>query len=582
MAALSAAVFAVGFGYATACTTLVVGKAASSDGSVMLTQSDDGENNADARLCFVPAKDFPAGSLHAIYYDTEDFPRYVGYDRGDCYFPQQGEKPQTPIGYIPEEEHTYAYFDSTYGLVNEHGVGIGESTCSGVFGTKAQGFGGQALLSIDALTRLALQRTKTSREAVKLMGRLAEKHGFYGSDSFEGSAESLMVGDADEAFIFHILPDPTGTSAIWVARRVPDDEVGVVANMFVIREVDFNDSHSFLYSGSMVTVAEEKGWWRPGQPLDFTRMYSDGEYAHKYYSGRRVWGAYRLFGVPLPSNYTDLRYNAVYPVTAKPAESVEVRALMAVYRDYYDDTEFDMRQGLAAGPWGNPDRWSTRSSVPGNWERSIGLFRTTSVHIVQCKRHGQGAVLWYAPHSAGASVFLPIFARATAVPSAYKIADPNALSRDSAYWAHRYVFNIAKIRYDRAINDVRKVQAALEAEGVAMVLRLDNTSGAVGAAEFDRASDELAANIMKTYWELPDQLVFKYADGFLNDGKPLGYPDWWLKQVGYERGPPAVPHECPDDVVEKCTGACPVKGFAACAKACVDVCATSETPLVHI
>lgn len=566
--------FAAGVGFASACTTLVVGKDASSDGSVMVTHSDDGESNGDPRLCAVPSRDFPAGSLHAIYYDTEEFPRYVGYDRGDCYFPKDGEKIQEPIGHIPEVEHTYAFFESTYGLVNEHGVGIGESTCSGVFGTKAVGYGGKALLSIDALTRIALGRANTSRQAVQIMGRLAEKHGFYGSDSFEGSGESLMVGDADEGFIFHILPDPTGTSAIWVAQRVPDDEVGVVANMFVIREVALHDTRNFLYSDSMVQVAKEKGWWQQGQPLDFTRIYSDGEYAHKYYSGRRVWGAFRLFGVPLPTNYTDLRYDAVYPVTAKPATAVEVRDLMAIYRDYYDGTEFDLSKGLAAGPYGNPDRWSTwMTSLQGSWERSIGLFRTTSINIVQCKRYGQGTVMWYAPHSAGASVFLPVFARSTAVPASYKTADPNTLSRESAYWAHRYVFNVAKIRYDMAIKDVRKVQWELEDEGVSEVLKLDNANY-VGAGDLDRASDKLASKILKKSWELPDHLIFKYADGFLKDGEPLGYPDWWLKQVGYEQGPPPVPHECADDAVEKCTGACPPRGFATCAAKCVSICDT--------
>merc|ERR1712136_583713 len=322
--------------------------------------------------------------------------------------------------------------------------------------------------------------------------------------SFEGSGESLMVGDADEGFIFHILPDPTGTSAIWVAQRVPDDEVGVVANMFVIREVALHDTRNFLYSDSMVQVAKEKGWWQQGQPLDFTRIYSDGEYAHKYYSGRRVWGAFRLFGVPLPTNYTDLRYDAVYPVTAKPATAVEVRDLMAIYRDYYDGTEFDLSKGLAAGPYGNPDRWSTwMTSLQGSWERSIGLFRTM------------------------------------------------------------------------AIKDVRKVQWELEDEGVSEVLKLDNANY-VGAGDLDSASDKLASKILKKSWELPDHLIFKYADGFLNDGEPLGYPDWWLKQVGYEQGPPPVPHECADDAVEKCTGACPPRGFATCAAKCVSICDTQS------
>lgn len=112
----------------------------------------------------------------------------------------------------------------TYGALNEHGVGIGESTCSGRFGAQPIGMGGHALFSVDQLSQLAMERARTAREAVQLMGGLAVKHGFYGAaNATEGSAESLMVIDPREAFIFHVLPDDTGRSAIWVAQRVPDD-----------------------------------------------------------------------------------------------------------------------------------------------------------------------------------------------------------------------------------------------------------------------------------------------------------------------------------------------------------------------
>ena len=113
-------------GSSLACTTIIVGKKASADGSVMCTHSDDGESGGDARVVRVPEKDHAPGTRRPIYYDTEDFPRFVG-DRGvEAYLPKNnpGQKPSVPIGWIPEANHTFAYFEATYGILNEKQVAL--------------------------------------------------------------------------------------------------------------------------------------------------------------------------------------------------------------------------------------------------------------------------------------------------------------------------------------------------------------------------------------------------------------------------------------------------------------------------
>mmetsp|Transcript_89928 Transcript_89928/g.160025 ORF Transcript_89928/g.160025 Transcript_89928/m.160025 type:complete len:611 (-) Transcript_89928:35-1867(-) len=561
-----------------ACTDIVIGKAASKDGSVILTQSEDGDSGADARLCYVPARDHEADSRRAVFFDIEAYPRHVGLDRGPCYAPRPGQNLSVPIGHLPQVSHTYAYFDATYGMVNEHGLGIGESTCSGKFSAKAKGHGGEALFSIDSLSRIALEREKNARDAVKLIGGLAEQHGFYGvTGNIEVGAESLVIGDPDEAFIFHILADPTGRSAIWAAQRVPDDHVAVIANMFVIREINFTDSHNFLFSESVKTVASDKGWWKPeGGKLDFTKLYSNGEFAHKFYSGRRMWGAYRLLGVDTADDYTDLQAEIVYPVTAKPKELVGVRQVFDIYRDYYQGTKYDMTKGLAAGPFGDPDRFDTESqTVKGNWERSIGLYRTSSTHVVQTRRSNQGAVLWFGPHAAAGTVFLPIAAKATVVPHAYTVADPKNYSRDSAYWWHRHAFNAAKIRYNTAMQDLREIQVRLEDDGEKLVQSLQNITD---PQILNEAYAKHAVNIQTAFSALPTTLMTKYADGWLNDDSPIGYSSDWLQAVGYSQGPPDDPHAtllraaCEPRKVKSCVDGCETLTFASCALRCTEEC----------
>lgn len=129
---------------------------------------------------------------------------------------------------------------------------MGESTCSGILGAEGCKYEGQrekekncAIFSINELSRIAMERTETARDAIDLMGNLAEEGGFQGAGTFEGSAESLLITDTEEAWIFHVLPsDRKGSSAVWVAQLVPEDHAAVVANTFIIREVDF-DSDSF-------------------------------------------------------------------------------------------------------------------------------------------------------------------------------------------------------------------------------------------------------------------------------------------------------------------------------------------------
>jgi dipeptidase len=151
--------------------------------------------------------------------------------------------------------------------------------------------------------------------------------------------------------------------------------------------VDLTNKQKFLGSDNMHAIAKKHGWWKESDGhLDFTKCFSDGEYAHKFYSGRRMWGAYHIWGNDLADNYTNLKYeDDVYPTTMVPAHKTDQQELMQIHRYYYQGTKYDMTKGIAAGAFGNPDRYSgnENSKVKGHWERSIGLFRTSETHLVQ-------------------------------------------------------------------------------------------------------------------------------------------------------------------------------------------------------
>eukprot|EP01038_Epipyxis_sp_PR26KG_P004851 gene4851-6799_t len=582
----------------SACTTIAVGKKATIDGSVMATHSNDAGGLMDPRLVKIPANDYPSGTLRPIYASPENYPRYVGKERNAAiYLPENCQAGNAacvefkPIGYIPQVNHTYSYFEATYAIMNEMQVSMGESTCSSVFVAKSVNAGGKALLSIDQLTQIALERSKTAKEAVQIMGSLGEQYGFYGeSDSFEGGAESLMVIDPNEAWVFHILADPSGSSAIWVGARVPDDSVAVVANMFSIREVDLSDSANFLGRSDMWDIALEHGLYKLGDPKDFTATFSDGEYAHKYYSGRRMWSIFNTISPSsnFPAEYGNLKTDKPYPFAVsveKPLTSQDVFALM---RSWYQGTPYSTSQGLASGSFGTPDRFSNSAEdyqVTGNWERTIGLYRTSDTFIVQARSwlpNAIGGVTWFGPSAAHYTSFVPILAGMLRAPDCLEWGWPGVYNLTTSYWAHRSVLNLAQVKFSFMINDIQTAQNKLESDSIKLVNDLTDSFVRYGYIQkslhlrnnkkidtdindvnglilselsneyLEKITDELIINAKKSvvaFHDLFHSMIFKYADGQLNywsDDKfhstSLGYPVWWLEQVGYEDGPEPINH----------------------------------------
>ncbi len=534
--------------------------------------------------------DYEKGSLRPIFFSPESYPRYVGSARSvpEYYGTGNASDEFQAIGFIPQLEHTYGYLEDTYGALNENQVsdltgciysitvhccchcgynvriqntqvGIGESTCSGIFGSIPLGMiNGTALLSIDQLTQIAMERSSSARQAITIMGSLAEEYGFYGAGEFEGTAESLAVSDVEEVWIFHILPDPTGSSAIWAAQRIPENSFSVLANMFVIRDVDPLDEDNFLMSDSVHSVAKDYGWWdeTTGEKLDFTKIYSDGEYAHKYYSGRRMWGAYHLAcpSCNYSAEYIDLQSDPVYPVYTVPDEKLSQLDLFKYHRYTYQGTKYDLGavNNLAGGPWGTPDRYKAGKAemeVGGNWERAIGLYRTSDTYVVSSRSdtNSTGAVLWFAPASPLGSVFTPFLVNVSDVPASFRSGHQAVFDRSSAFWAACVVANVANLKWSYAIRDIEERQAKLERASVEMIERMDEIFAASG--DFAVVEEEYLKNvddIVTSLWRLSDEILFKYASGFVNEppdamSQMVGYPSWWLKAVGYSDGPPPPP-----------------------------------------
>ena len=560
------------------CTSIIVGAEASGDGGPVTSHTNDC-NACDFRLSKVAAKDVDPTSLRPVYRYRAEYPRFLGDGKGETYgeagltsyYPwAAGAGDFEPMGYVEYgTSRTFAYVDGAYGMMNEHQVAIGESTCGARITALPIALGGTALLEARELSSIALERCATARCAVELMGAMAEKYGFYGADSTAGEAgEALTVVDAEDAWVFHVLADDSGGSAVWAARRVPPDSVAAVANQFVITTLpDDEEGDWWLASKNVKEVAAKVGLWDGAEDFDFLKAYGLSRLHLSPYATRRQW---RVLDTAAPSldlpGDTD-EWGSDYPFSVKAEHAFGAAAVRALFRDHYEGTPYDMTRGLASGPHGDPNRFDVGATfdvgyahggdavtmaeaTSGMFERAISIFRCSYSFVSQSRGaaamdDGYPAVLWvaqYAPHSAS---YVPVYVDADAVPEALATGSLHEVDVKAQYWAHALVGNWAARFWDVAMPlvgaKIDAVQSDVDAKRFHVEEAAKATKGAKRAALLETFANETAAATLDTWWALFWDLAATVKDGQrlddvhaekLNPTK-LFYPRRWLDEIHF-------------------------------------------------
>ena len=516
-------------GMASACTTVIVGKKATVDGSVMVAQTVDGWY--DQRLVVMPGGKHAAGTMMPIH-------------KNIC-IQTRGGVELLKVGEIPQAEETYTYFHAGYPFMNEHQLLIGEHTWVGRDENECQA----GWMVIEQLQILALQRTKTAREAVKLMGEMAEKYG-YGD-----SGESLTVIDKNEGWVFEITgPGPLWTpesgkpGAVWAAQRVPDDGVYVAANRARLAELNLEDTENFMASSNVKSFAAEMGWWKEGEKFVFHEIYNPG--GDKTVGSQiREWGFFNFLKTEPALSDKDL----IYPVFGKATQKISIPMLMEGYRNLYNGTAYDMTKGLAAGPFGSPARAVTpmdlrpEGAKDKNWTRAIPVDRCSYSFIGQARDwlpDPIGGVAWFGEDVPYSTVYMPIFSGTTTVPKPFSVGDRTKFDRESAYWAFNFASNYANLRFDAMIEDIKVEQAMYEQRFLDEMPDIEKKAAELYKTDPKGAAvvltDWVNKNMNDVYagwWNFAFSLPGKYYDGYRIDenGKAvtLGYPTGWLETVGF-------------------------------------------------
>jgi dipeptidase len=498
---------------ARGCTNILVTKKASKNGSTYISYSCDGEFHP--RLSLIPAADYQPG-------DSVEIRGWGGLK-----------------GKIPQVLHTY----KVVGMINEYQLAMGETT----FGGRNELINPDGIFHYYTLMQITLQRAKTAREALDVMISLVETYGY----ASEG--ESISIADKDEVWLLEIVgTGPGGKGAVWVAVKIPDGMICAHANMSRIRGFDMNDTRNVRYSKNVVSFAVDKGYYNPesGKPFSFSEAYNPPTEEQVRYSSRRVWSIFRRVSpsLNLSPDWSSYKKGAEpYPLYIKPDHPLDVRDVIALHRDHYEGTEFDMTKDVTAGPFGAPDRWRpmkwTADGKLYSWERPIATQQAGFVHVTESRAHipdAIGGVYWYGFDNPYTNFFMPFYTSIDRLPESYTRGSLSRFSRDSGWWAVNFVANYANLRWSDMIEDIQAVQKEIEDLMFALQPAVETAAASLLKSNPDMVSKYLthhcvssAEMAVKRWWELADLLVTKYNDGYIQTtpgrAEEVGYPEEWLR-----------------------------------------------------
>ncbi len=520
-----------------ACTDIVVGKLASVDGSVITSHTGAAP---DCRVHVVPAQTHNPGSQAAVHYGMLD---------AKVPFKSYGEV----IGHIPQVARTYRYFHSAYSHMNEHQLAIAESTMNQRKELRVERkSGAKQIMTIEQAQAFAMQRCKTAREAIILIGDLVSKYGFLPS-SGPGS-EALCIADPDQAWVMEVFavgpdwdPESGSPGAIWAAQRVPDEHVAIVPNWSIIKTLVLSDQENYLASANYQQVAIDHGWYDPdsGQPFVWQDAYASPVTAEWAIS--RLWLFYSTVAPSLrewpdrkleePFTGYDAYHHPIepvsfYPFSVKPEAKLSVQDVIKFQRSVFAGTIYDMAADtdwlvpdaegkLVKSPLATPFPTShLRQLLDITWHRNVSKGGYGMVaQLRSWLPNSIGGVYWLYLDNQHVSTYVPIHAGAQEISPYYRVYDPEAFSEDSARWLIDMVDNLLYLRWQEAIVDVRALRDPLEEgffatqeEVEKKALALYQESPEAAEAYLTEHARESMEAVVELYRKLRNQLITKYTN----------------------------------------------------------------------
>ena len=480
-----------------ACTNFIVGKKASADGSVMCTYNAD-DYGMFIGLCHYPAAKHPKGTMRQII----DWDTHVYH------------------GEIPEAEETY----NVIGNINEYQVTIGETT----YGGREEMVDNTGILDYGSLIYIALQRSKTAREAISVMTTLAQTYGYC------SEGETFTICDPNEAWIMEMMgKGPGSKGVVWVAMRIPDDAICAHANQSRIGKFDMKDKENVLYSKDVIKFARKQGWFT-GKDEDFSwkDAYAKPDFSGRRYCDARVWSffnhyqdmsSYLPWALGIDENAEDM------PLWIIPNRKLSVKDLEADMRDHYENTPLALDSAdMGGGIWQMPYRPTPLSfTVDGKKyfnERPTSTQQTGFSYVSQMRSwlpREIGGILWFGNDDGNMIAYTPVYCCSTERPECYNTpgADAVTFSMRNAYWVCNWVSNMVYPRYSMMFPSLAAVRDSLEQSYFAAQPNIEAHAAQLYAETPEKARKYLndysigkAQQMLHRWQQLATYLIVKYND----------------------------------------------------------------------
>jgi dipeptidase len=456
--------------FGESCTSIMVGKKATTDGSVITSHTCDGRYRT--WLSFEKAEDHPDTVLYKVYKGT--LKTETAWDR----------RKMDLVLEIPQVSHTFAYLNTAYPCLNEKQLAIGETTFVG----PRELVNEKGMFLIEELERIALQRCTTAREAIKLIGELIKEHGYgdYG--------ECITIADKKEVWQMEILGEGKDVvGGVWAAQRIPDDHVGISANISRIGELDLKNKDYYMASDNVFKAAKRLERW-------------DGKETFKFW---KVWGGtkkpyrireYFVLNHFAPSLNLNMEMDEL-PFSVKPEQKISVQDVMAMYRETYEGTEYDMTKNLKivkkkyndkrevisedtikspiAHPWPTGNDRNTYNYLAENtmeYQRTVAVSWCSYSHIIQLRDwlpDEVGGIAWFSFDNPGQSPRIPIFSGVNELPESFNYCGQKKYRQDAAIWRYRKANKLATLEWQTTKEDIFENVLYFQDKGISEIKGLE-------------------------------------------------------------------------------------------------------------